>query len=105
MSSVRPRSDWLLVELEPESEMVRGLARVGPAPIRIAKILKVGPGRRYKDRYVPMEARPGDRFPFFKATTDSKSGRSIAERLPEGQEMVRETDILFVLEEDVEISI
>jgi co-chaperonin GroES (HSP10) len=100
--------DWVLVELEPAKEVTSGgIIKVGPDPIRIARVLQVGPGRRYPDRYVPTQVRVGDRFPFFKASTDSKNGRAIAERLPEGQELVRETDILFVIEDgaDVEVTL
>jgi co-chaperonin GroES (HSP10) len=99
-------SDWVLVELEPAKEAtLGGIIKVGPDPIRIAKVLKAGPGRHYVDKYVPSEVKPGDRFPFFKATSDTKQGRQLAERLPEGQELIRESDILFVIEEgDVEVT-
>lgn len=105
---MRLLSDCVLVELEPAADTTRGgIVKIGPAPVRIARALRVGPGRHYPDgRYIPTEVKPGDRFPFFKAVTDSQSGKKVTERLPEGQELIRESDILFIIEEgDVEITV
>lgn len=103
----RLRSDWVLVELERAPERTSGgIVKVGPDPIRTAKVVQVGPGRHYADRFVPTSVKPGDRFPFFKAASDTRQGRQLAERLPEGLELIREGDILFVIEEgDVEVTV
>jgi hypothetical protein len=99
-------SDWVLIELEPTPPLTNGgLIKIGSDPVRIARALKVGPGRHYRDRFVPTQIKPGDRFPFFKAASDTKQGKQLAEKLPEGQDLVRESDILFVIEENVEVSI
>ena len=42
---------------------------------------------------------------FFIGSTDTSEGKQITYRLPEGQRLIRENDILFVMEEDVEVSI
>lgn len=101
------RSDWVLVELEPAKEKTAGgIIKVGPDPVRTARVLMVGPGRRFVDRYVPTVVKVGDRFPFFKATSDTKQGRQLAEKLPENQELIREGDILFIFEEgEMEVTV
>ena len=98
--TLRPLGDWVIVELEPASEVSKGgIILVGPQPVRIAKAVAVGPGRVIKSRFRPTEVRPGDRFPFFKAVTETGKLRPVAEALPEGQEMIQESDILFVIED------
>lgn len=99
--------DWVLIELEPEATQTRaGIVLTGPSPVRTAKVIAAGPGRHYKNNFVPTSVKPGDRFPFFKAATDTSNGKKLAEKLPDNQELIRETDILFVIEEgSVEISI
>lgn len=99
--------DWVLVELEPPRRQTKGgLHLVGPDPVRIARVVGVGPGRRdKKGRLRPTQVKVGDRFPFFKAATETKQGRLLAEKLPEGQELVRESDILFVIEGDGDVEV
>lgn len=102
------RSDWIRVELEPAPERSRGgIVLVGARPVRIARVLQTGPGRRgRKGQLIPMGLRIGDRFPFFKAAADTQQGRQLGELLPEGQELIRESDVLFVIEEgDVEVTV
>lgn len=105
--SLRLMQDWVRIELEPADEVSKGgIICVGPQPVRIAKVLDVGPGRYYGKKYVPTVVKVGDRFPFFKAATETKSGRMLSELLPEDQELIRESDILFVIEEgDVKVSV
>ncbi len=109
MSEIRLRGDWVLVELEPERTRTRnGVIHLGPDPIRTARVLAVGPGRltRKKGQPIPTGLKPGDRFPFFKAATETKQGLELSLRLPEGQELVRAKDVLFVIEEgDPEITL
>lgn len=100
--------DWIRVELEPAPEKSRGgIVLVGAVPIRIARVLQTGPGRRgRKGQLIPMGLNIGDRFPFFKAAADTRQGQQIGMMLPEGQELIRESDVLFVIEEgDVEVSL
>lgn len=98
--NIRLFGDCVLVELEPEKATLRsGIVLPGPAPVRVARVLRVGPGRRdKKGRLIRMQLEIGDRFPFFKAATDTKQGRALAAKLPEDVRLVRETDVLFVLE-------
>jgi co-chaperonin GroES (HSP10) len=97
--NVRLFNNYVLVELEPERPARSGILIAGPAPVRIARVLAVGPGRRdKKGRLIRMQLQVGDRFPFFKAAADTVQGRALAQRLPEDQRIVRENDVLFVLE-------
>lgn len=108
MEISRLRGEWIRVELEPSRERSRGgIIMPGAQPIRIAKVLQVGPGRRgTKGQLIPMALKIGDRFPFFKAAADTQQGRQLGELLPEGQELIKESDVLFVIEEgDIEVSI
>lgn len=97
---VRLFNDYVLVELEPEPPALQsGIILPGPAPVRIARVLGVGPGRRdKKGRLIRMQLKEGDRFPFFKAAADTAQGKALAQRLPEDQKIVRESDVLFVIE-------
>ncbi len=101
---MRPLNDWVLVELEPVKETTRGgIIKVAPEPIRTARVLAVGSGKQYPDLFVPTVVKVGERVAFFAAATDTKQGRQVGYVLPENQELIRETDILMVVEGDVEI--
>lgn len=104
---VRPKNNSVLIELEPIKETTKsGIIKVGPEPVRIAKVLEAGPGKWYGKRFVPTMVKPGDRFPFFTANLETKSGRMVSERLPEDQKLIKDTDILFVIDEgDPEITV
>lgn len=104
----RLRSDWIRVELEPEAKASRGgILFTTARPIRIARVLQVGPGRRgRKGQLIPMELKIGDRFPFFVAAAQTQQGRQLGMLLPEGQELIRESDVLFVIDEgDIEVNV
>lgn len=106
---IRLLHDWVLIQVEDAPETTKsGFVLVGAQPVRKARVISTGPGRRYgkKDVLVPMRLKPGDRFPFFKAATETKQGEMLSMLLPDGQELIRETDVLFVIEEgDVEVSL
>lgn len=91
--------DWVMIELEPaRTETKGGIFLTGPEPVRIAKATSVGP--KVKDLKV------GDRFPFFKALTDTGSNKSLAARMPENVELIKESDVLFIIEEgELEVTV
>jgi len=107
MMKLRLQSDYVLVELEPARETLRnGLFRPGPDPVRIARVLATGPGRfDKKGRRVKMQLKAGDRFPFFMAVTETKMGRSLAKALPDSVSILRESDVLFVIENGADIEV
>jgi co-chaperonin GroES (HSP10) len=103
---IRPVSDWLLVELEPEEHMSRGgIIEVGDQPVRNAKVLRVGPGRQYKKNFVPTVTTAGDRICFFVAALHTKQGKAIVHNLDDNQGLIRETDVLLVFTDASDIRV
>lgn len=106
-------SDWMIAVVEPASEATKGgIIKVGAEPIRFARCKAVGPGRVFwskkHGRYytVPSEVKPGDRFPFFKAASETKQGHGLALLLEDGEVLIRASDVLFVVDEgEVEVSL
>ena len=105
--NLRPLHDWLVIELEPAPEMKGSIIIPGtvPEPIRIGKVLRAGPGRQWPEKFVPMAVKAGERIAFFKAVTDSGQNKAASFQLPKDQELIRETDVLFTVEGDVEVSV
>ena len=107
MSNLRPLHDWMVVELEPSKETVGGstIIRVSDEPVRIGRVIAIGPGKNYPDKFVPTEVEIGERVVFFIASTDTRSGKAVHHHLPHNQRLIRETDVLFVTTDDVEVSV
>jgi len=105
--SLRPLNDYLVVTVEPEVKTFGSIVLVGPQLIRKGVVLSVGRGRQYCDGvYKPSEVKVGDRIAFLAASTDSAQGRQNAKVLEDGHVILRETDVLFVIDEgDPEISL
>jgi len=102
---IRPLNDWVLVELEPVKDVYSsGIIRVAAEPIRTARVLRVGPGKHYPDKFVATVVREGQRVAFFSASTETKQGQQLNFVLKENQELIREVDVLLVLEGNVEVS-
>lgn len=109
----RLRSDYMLVELDAIPERTAGgIIRVGSLdrgkePIRTGVVLMAGPGRRYTDKFVPM---PNDvigmRVAFMIAAAQTKGGRVLRDTLAldNDHEIIRLGDVLFDVDEDVEVS-
>jgi co-chaperonin GroES (HSP10) len=103
--TLRPVNDWLLVELEPEvKETSSGLILVAPEPIRSGRVLRVGPGKRYPEKFVETVVRVGERVAFFIAGAQTKQGTQLSYVLPENQILIRETDVLLVLDGDMRVT-
>lgn len=103
---IRPINDWLVVKLD-EDKKVRGeLLLVRGDRVRTGTVLSVGPGRQYSDEYVPTEVAPGDKVAFFRENLEHASGKVILQHMEDGKCMLRESDILLVLDPDnpVEVS-
>ena len=99
--------DWVHVAVDPpDTESPGGIILVGPQPIRMATVLAVGPGRRNKkDILIPTQLQIGDRFPFFKGVSETKQGHALAMLLEDNEVLIRESDVLFVAEEEVQVSL
>lgn len=69
-------------------------------------MLATGPGKRNrKGVLVPMELAVGDRFPFFKAVTETKQGHALGLLLEENEALVRESDVLFIADEEMTVTL
>lgn len=101
--SLRPLSDWVLVDLDPvpgENASPGGIILPHPALIRTGVAKRVGPGRLYADGvYKRTDLRVGERVVFLAAVLDTKQGHQLAGMLGENEALVRESDVLFVDEE------
>lgn len=116
----RLNSDTVHVRLDPRKERTSGGILIPDnkeQEIRTGVILAVGPGKYvktkrpgtsdYREIFRPMEAKPGERVAFFIASVDTKSGKAISHYLQENERLIREEDILGVIEEgdDVEVTL
>jgi len=100
--------DWLLIELEPPKQTAGSIILPDPErePMRMAKVLSTGPGRRSKTGSIrPLGVSPGERICFHMANLQTKQGRELCYRLEDNQGLIRETDVLFVVKGDVDISL
>lgn len=104
---LRLLQDWVHARVEPAvTQTSGGLHLIGPVPVRTAVVLGVGPGRRdAKDRLIPMQLQVGDRFPFLKAASETRQGHALAMLLEDNEVLIRESDVLFVDEEGVQVSL
>lgn len=100
-------SDWMLVRLDPRKETTPGgIIRTTEQPVWTGVVLMAGPGRQFRDKFVPMDSEiVGQRVAFLSAATDShKTGLSVAEQLDKDHRLIRMSDILFVVNEPMEIT-
>jgi co-chaperonin GroES (HSP10) len=109
---LRPLHDYIIVEVEPATEFTRGgIIKVAPEPVRVGRVKAVGPGRFYlssrtgKSSFVPTELKVGERIAFFKAVTETQQGKQLQYRLPDNTSLLRETDALFVLPDDLAVEV
>ena len=101
---IRPLQDRVLLDLDPvKNESRGGILLLGHDPIRTGKVLRVGPGFQFKDKYVPTEVKPGERVAFLQAVLETRSEKQINWCLPSNQALIREGDILGVVDERTDI--
>jgi co-chaperonin GroES (HSP10) len=106
LPKLRPLHDYMLVQLEPVKEFTRGIIRVAPEPVRLARVVRVGPGRHYIDgKFVPTTVEPGDRIAFLQAVTETQQGKQLHWIMPDNHELIRETDVLFVIPPGTEVEV
>lgn len=97
--------DWVHIKVDPApTQSSGGIHLVGAVPIRMATVLAIGPGKRNrKGVLIPMELKVGDRFPFFKAVTETKQGHALELLLDDNEALIRENDVLFIADEEVTV--
>lgn len=91
-------TDWVLLQVEPDVRVTPGgiiLPDTSANPVREGVVLLAGPGRRFSDKYLPIDVAPGQRVAFFMASADLKTGKSVRAYLDDNQVLVREQDILY----------
>ena len=111
--SVRPMSDQILVYLEPEADkfsqapsLVKPDAVKPDHVFRIGRVIRVGPGRWNKKRtnLVPTGVEVGTRVLFVKfVATKTRTAESIQHVLGEHFALLRPSDLLLELDDDVKL--
>ncbi len=118
MRFLRLHSDNVLVRLDPRKERTSGGILIPddkPQSARTGVILDVGPGRyvkvprrgtsEYREVFRPMQARKGEKVAFLIGSVDTKTGRAVTHYLQEDERVIREDDILFVFEDEVDVEV
>ncbi len=112
-------SDHVLVRLDPRKDKTSGgvlLPDTKEQEVRTGVIIGMGPGKHVKVRrrgtsdyrgvFRPMTAKVGERVAFFIASVDTRSGKAVTHYLQEDERLIREDDILFVIEDgDVDVTL
>lgn len=116
----RPMNDWVLVRLDPLPEKLGSILLPSKGHIYTATVLSVGPGaeipldhnRPEKKRFFPTDVRAGEKVVFLRWAVEGRQGkavRSTFEELGADIALIKERDILFVMElapgEKVELSL
>ncbi|WP_394831793.1 hypothetical protein LVJ94_35285 [Pendulispora rubella] len=99
---IRPLHDWVLVRLDPLSEMCGSLYAPSAARVRTATVLRVGPGKVVGIGRAPVGLEPGDRVAFYREHLEHLPGQAVRRILSEHGEdevgMLRAPDVLFAFE-------
>jgi hypothetical protein len=113
-------NDWVLVRLDPLPEKLGSILLPSKGHIYTATVLSAGPGaeipldhnRPEKKRFFPIDVRAGEKVAFLRWAVEGQQGkavRSTFEELGADIALIKERDILFVMElapgEKVELSL
>ncbi len=97
--------DWILIELDPIIEREGALFLLHGQAVRTATVQRVGPGRALPTgARSPVGVVPGDRIAFRREHLEHKPGKqllAVLQDLGENLGLLREPDILYVMEEEV----
>lgn len=101
MSQVRPLNDWVLVRLTALPQKEGGVVLLHPPLVSQGQVVRVGPGRHYTDgEFRPTQLKAEEVVAFLSVAVDNKQGRQVShEVLGPSHVLIRETDVLFVIEE------
>jgi co-chaperonin GroES (HSP10) len=99
----------MVIELEPAPTHKGCIIVPDPdkTPLRIGKVLAIGPGRRYTNDKIfhKTEVEVGERVAFPMAATQVGTNRNLTPRLEDNTCMIRETDVFFTVEGDVDVEV
>lgn len=109
-------TDRVLVRLEPQKTATSGgVLLVRDEPYRTGVVVAAGPGRwvkvkrrgaeGYREVLRPTEVREGERIVFPIGSVDTKVGKAVTHYLREDERVIREDDILFVIEDDTDVEV
>lgn len=100
---VRPLHDGLIIKPDPLKRQI-GLIHLPDTKdprVMTGVVQCVGKGRRYADGvYLSTEVKEGDRVVFLTAVKEAGVFRDIARKFDDGQFLIGERDVLFVVEGD-----
>jgi co-chaperonin GroES (HSP10) len=113
---LQPKSDWILARFDPlkKRSSVIDLVTQSESAVRTGTVLIPGPGRYVEDedRRMPMDVKEGDRIAFLRWHQEHRPGKANSEVLAKmsaelGGDLVliRQNDILFVFDGDVEVDV
>lgn len=100
--NLRPLNDFVLVKMDPlpDRTSAGGIHLTYDNPVRTGTVIRSGPGRLFVgEDYRPSESKPGDRIAFFTVINQTRQGKSVVHLLGDDQTIIRESDILFFIEE------
>lgn len=112
----RPLSDWLLARFDPlkkRSGIIEIAGDNDTSAVRTGTVLRVGPGKPLDNgSLAPMDVKEGDRITFLRWHQEHRPGKANSEALKQmstelGEDLtlVRQNDILFVFEGDVNVDV
>ncbi len=100
-----PFHDWIVLEVEPFQKKSSVLELpTNESAVRTGKVVDIGPGRDG----VAMDVELGQRLAFFRWNQEHQAGKAVhhvLSGLGENLVVVRQTDILFEVLEDVQLDI
>lgn len=105
----QPKNDWILVRTDPLPEKIGSILLPKKGSIYTATVLAVGRGadipidhnKPEVKRFIPTDVKPGERVAFLRWTVESEQGKQVSsafEELGANIALIKERDILFVLE-------
>lgn len=103
MGQVNPHNDWILIKMDPESDMVASGLLHKPETahegvLRTAEVIKVGPGKfpTKGDARIPVGVEPGEGVVFVKFLADTtKTAQAIQHHLGPDEALIKAGDVLL----------
>lgn len=100
-----PFHDWVLLEIEPVQKKSTLLELpTNESAVRVGRVVKMGPGKEGQ----VMDIQVGQRLAFFRWNQEHQAGKAVHHVLSDISEnlvVVRQTDVLFEVLEDLQMDI
>lgn len=99
---LRPLNNWVVIQLDPlskENISEGGIVLLEPEMVRTGTVLRVGPGKTYKDKKrISTQLKGGERVAFFTGNMDTKQGQALKAHVSDDEAFITEDAILFTLD-------